>query len=80
MEDGDISVYEGLVREAIQSGEAFIDVTGWTSEAVKALLRVLATTTTSSVSIKCGGKYFSFMGLSADPLLDVVAEDILRAA
>jgi hypothetical protein len=66
--------FERMLRETKWSG--VIDISGWTSDAVKALVTVCAEETLS-ITMKRGSRYFMPIRFPKRPLLDSFAESII---
>lgn len=66
--------FERMLRETKWSG--VIDITGWTVDAVKALVTVCADKK-QSITIKHGSRYFMPIRFPKRPLLDSFAEAII---
>jgi len=66
--------FERMLRETTWSG--VIDISGWTIDAVKALVTVCADENLS-VTIKQGARYFMPVRYPKRPLLDSFAESIV---
>jgi len=66
--------FERMLRETTWSG--VIDITGWTIDAVKALVTVCADENLP-ITIKHGSRYFMPIRFPKKPLLDSFAESII---
>jgi len=66
--------FENLIRSSIISG--VVDVTGWTLEAVKVLLKVCAEDEIR-VTIKDGTRYFMPVRYPKGPMMESLAEAIV---
>ena len=66
--------FERMLRETTWSG--VIDISGWTIDAVKALVTVCADENLS-ITIKHGSRYFMPIRFPKRPLLDSFAESIV---
>ena len=66
--------FERMMKETMWSGT--IDITGWTIDAVKALVTVCADEN-RSITMKHGSRYFMPIRYPKRPLLDSFAESIV---
>jgi hypothetical protein len=66
--------FEKLIRESIKSG--VVDITDWTIEAVRALLRVCAEENLK-ITLKDGTRYFMPVRYPKGPMLESLAKAIV---